>query len=88
MGKISMTAVAPNGQLSILLPRRLFPIVESQAELEGLNLGHPSRVEVNPSIGNINLPTRPIFAEGKTYFQIKDPEDYQRLRRELGRIKV
>lgn len=67
-----------------VLALRVFPQRESKALFDGQDLGKPVRVEQNPVIGSFNLPARPVFAEGRAYFQILDIQEYRRLRRELS----
>src|SRR2546430_1225430 len=43
MGDIDLLGTVPNGQLGILLPRRMLPVVASRAVLGGQDLGEPVR---------------------------------------------
>src|SRR5207302_2730196 len=42
-GDIDLLGTVPNGQLGILLPRRMLPVVASRAVLGGQDLGEPVR---------------------------------------------
>jgi len=68
MGDIDLLGTVPNGQLGILLPRRMLPVVASRAVLGGQDLGEPVRARENPAIGALRLPARPVFALGTGYF--------------------
>jgi len=68
MGDIDLLGTVPNGQLGILLPRRMFPVVTSRAVLGGQDLGEPVCARENPAIGALRLPARPVFALGTGYF--------------------
>lgn len=90
LGDVDLSGRVPNGHFAILMPKRMFPVESSSARLEGVDLGRPSRSNVNPTIGALRMPARGIFAVGGGYFEIKDREEYESLRRELasGRIGV
>jgi hypothetical protein len=78
LGDVTLSGKAPNGQFGILMPRQMFPIAAAAACLDGLDLGKPTRSRENPSIGALRLPARPIFAVGRAYFEIQDPDEYRR----------
>lgn len=78
LGSIRMAGTMPNGQYGVLAPQRLFPIVRSHAQLNGVDLGHTIRATDNPRIGDIPLTARPVLAIGRAYFEILDPEEHER----------
>ncbi len=78
LGDVSLSGKAPNGQFSIMMPRRMFPITAATAHLGGEDLGKPIRSKENPAIGALRLPARPVFAIGQGYFKIQDLEEYRR----------
>lgn len=84
LGRVTLYGIAPNGQLALLLPERMFDLNSARAELEGVDLGGPARGVVNPAIGEIKLPARPVFAVGRAYFELRDPVEYARTVRELA----
>ncbi|MFB6080986.1 MAG: hypothetical protein ABEJ81_08315 [Haloferacaceae archaeon] len=84
VGDVTFVGTVPNGQHAILLPRRMYPIATGSATLEGEDLGRPVRSATNPTIGNVALPARPMLAVGEAYFEILDPEEYERTRAELA----
>lgn len=83
LGDVTLSGNAPNGQFSILMPSRMFPIAAASARLDGEDLGQPTRSKENPSIGEFQLPARPIFAVGHGYSKIQDPDEYERTIAEL-----
>lgn len=87
LGDMTLSGILPNGHFGILMPKRMFFIESATANLDGEDLGEPTRIEENPSIGDLKLPARPIFAIGKGYFEIQDPIEYQRTIEEIGIIK-
>jgi len=59
MGDIDLLGTVPNGQLGILLPRRMLPVVASRAMLGGQDLGEPVRArEIPPSEPCVCPPAR------------------------------
>ncbi len=78
LGDITLSGHAPNGHFAIVMPRKMFPIASSTASLDGKDLGRPARHSENPSIGELRLPARPLFAVGRAYFEIQDQEEYRR----------
>lgn len=83
LGDITLSGTVPNGQFSTLMPRRMYLIDTSTAQLDGENLGGPIRSNENPSIGAVKWPARPIFAIGGGYFETKDPVEYRETIEEL-----
>lgn len=83
LGSIDLAGTAPNGQDAILLPRQLVPITSSSARLNGTDLGEPAKHPDNPTIGDLNLPARPVLAIGTGYFSIEDTVEYDRTIEEL-----
>lgn len=83
LGDVTLSGNAPNGHFAIVMPVRMFPVASAQARLDGADLGKPARVPSNPSIGPLRLPARPIFAIGRAYFEMQDPDEYRRTVAEL-----
>jgi hypothetical protein len=84
MGNIKFAGVMPSGHFGILMPQRIYYIKCAQVELDGVDLGQPTTVSPNPTIGDVPLPARGIFAIGQAYWEILDEEEYHRTRRELA----
>lgn len=82
-GDMTLAATVPNGQFATMLPRRLYPIVETSATLAGEWLGPPvtggSGEPENPRFGELRLPARPVLAVGGAYLTIEDPAEHERL---------
>jgi hypothetical protein len=83
LGSVTLTGVVPNGQRAMLMPEQMFFVASATAELDGEDFGHPVRVAVNPSMGSFKLPARPLFAVGRGYFEILDPDEHARTVREV-----
>jgi hypothetical protein len=56
----------------------MYFVDESTATLEGLDLGRPTHVEPNPTIGAVPLPARGVLAIGQAMWEILDPAEYRR----------
>lgn len=83
LGNVSLSGPTPTGHAAVLLPRRLFPVVSASARLGGDDLGRPTRATAPPRFGAIRFPSRPVLALGRTYFRIRDYEEYRRTLVEL-----
>lgn len=80
LGQLRLTGTMPSGHTGTLMPARMYYIDESQATLDGVDLGRPCRQQVNPTIGEVTLPARGILATGQAMWQILDPAEYKRTR--------
>ena len=74
MGHVNSSGNVPNGQFSILMPRRMYNIKSSEGTLDGEDLGNPIKIKENPAIGDLKFPNRPILGVGGSYFEIQDLE--------------
>jgi hypothetical protein len=54
----------------------------SSAVLDGVELGTPSRLAENPTIGGLPLPARGVLATGQAMWAIRDREEFERARRQ------
>jgi hypothetical protein len=84
LGRVTLAGITPNGHRTMLLPERMFFLASSQAEFDGVDLGRPARGGACPTIGAMKLPSRPVFAIGRAYFELRDPIEYERTIRELA----
>ncbi|QIO25369.1 hypothetical protein [Haloarcula sp. JP-L23] len=80
MGDPDFSFAMPSGQDTVIMPEEVFFIEDSDAELDGRSLGDPVRLETNPTIGGVPLPTRPTFVLGEAHMETTDPEEYRRTR--------
>jgi len=80
MGNLKFSFTTPSGHQAIIMPQRNYFIRHSEASLEGHDLGIPIRLNNNPYIGDVPLPTRPVFIIGQAHAKIKDPEEYKKSR--------
>lgn len=84
MGRLRFSFWTPSGQDAVIMPEEVYFIEESDARLEGRDLGRPVRLEANPTIGDVPLPTRPSFVVGQAHATVRDPEEYRRTRESFG----
>lgn len=84
MGRLQMSGVTPSGHTGTLMPQRMYFVDESSATIDGTDLGHPTHLQDNPTIGGVALPARGILAIGQGMWQILDPHEYARTRAETG----
>lgn len=80
MGDLRLSFTMPSGQDTVIMPEEVFFIEDSDAELDSRSLGDPVRLETNPTIGGVPLPTRPTFVLGQAHMQTTDPVEYRRTR--------
>ncbi len=80
MGQLRLTVTMPSGHTGTLMPHRMYYIDTSHATLDGTDLGHPARLQANPTIGEVTLPARGVLATGQAMWEILDPAQYERTR--------
>ncbi|MBW3672123.1 MAG: hypothetical protein KY432_10690 [Acidobacteria bacterium] len=62
MGDLRFSFLNPRDQSAVVMLEQMFFIDNSDAKLNGKDLGQPVRLEQNPTIGDVALPTRPSIA--------------------------
>lgn len=82
MGVLEMAGTMPSGHRGVLMPQRMYLIGDAEATLEGIVLGHPTRLSENPMIGGVPLPARGVLAVGQAMWEIKDRAEFERTRHE------
>jgi hypothetical protein len=70
MGRLELAGTMPSGHHGVLMPQRMYLVDDSQATLDGTDLGRPARLGVNPTIGDVPLPARGVLAEGQAMWQV------------------
>lgn len=80
MGQLQLTGTMPSGHTGTLMPQQMYFINDSQATLDGADLGRPAHLQDNPTIGEVTLPARGVLAAGQAAWEILDPAEYQRTR--------
>jgi hypothetical protein len=83
MGDIHFSFTTPSGHQAIIMPEQNFFISDSKAILKNQDLGHPVKLEKNPTIGKVPLPVRPVFIIGQSHAKIKDMEEYRETKEAL-----
>ena len=84
MGALTLAGEMPSGHHGLLMPQRMYLVERSEATLDGVVLGRPTRHVQNPTIGGIPLPARGVLAVGQAVWKIADTDEYERLRRETA----
>lgn len=82
MGRLQMSGVMPSGHSGLLMPQRMYLVDHSRAVLDGVDLGSPTRLRANPTIGGVPLPARGVLAIGQAMWPIRDRDEYDAARRE------
>lgn len=80
LGDVRLAFTTPSGHDTVFVPEEEYAIHESAALLDGRSLGEPVRLEENPTIGDVPLPTRPSFVIGQVHLRIADRDEYERSR--------
>jgi hypothetical protein len=81
MGRLQMSGAMPSGHEGLLMPQRMYLVNESRAVLAGVDLGSPTRLRENPTIGGVPLPARGVLAIGEAMWPIRDREEFDTARR-------
>lgn len=69
VGKVRLLGLMPNGQTFGAIPRRVWRIERSRAEMRGTDLGKPGPLPYQERLGDFMLPQRGIFfADGALVF--------------------
>lgn len=80
VGDIEFSFGTPSGHDTVLAPEEEYVISDAEAILNGRSLGEPVRLDENPTIGDVRLPTRPSFVFAQAHMRITDSEEYHRTR--------
>lgn len=78
VGRMQLRGVMPSGHVGTLMPGRMYFIDESQATLDGVDLGRPARLTESPLMGAVTLPARGVLAIGQAMWKIRDDAEYLR----------
>lgn len=73
LGPVALSGAAPTGAHLVAVLRRLYWVRDSRATLEGRDLGHPTVLARNPTIGAWPLPRRGVFAIGEAHATTPSP---------------
>jgi hypothetical protein len=80
---MKLAGTMPSGHRGVLMPQRMYFVELSTATVEGVDLGRRTRVEPNPTIGDVVLPARRVLAMGQAMWEILDPAEYERTARQV-----
>jgi hypothetical protein len=84
MGRLQMSGIMPSGHAGTLMPERMYFVNDATATIDGTDLGKPTRLRKNPTIGDVALPARGVLAIGQGVWQILDHDEYLRTRSETA----
>jgi hypothetical protein len=82
IGRLQMSGVMPSGHSGTLMPQRMYLVDRSTAVLGGVDLGNPTRLRENPTIGGVPLPARGVLAIGQAMWPIRDLDEFDESRRQ------
>lgn len=71
MGQLQLAGTMPSGHDGILMPQRMYLVDDAHATLDGTDLGRPTRLEDNPTIGDVPLPARGVLAQGQAMWRVQ-----------------
>jgi len=80
MGQLQMSGTMPSGHTGTLMPQRMYYTDDARATLDGVDLGRPTHLSANPTIGAVTLPARGVLATGQAMWEILDPAEYEHTR--------
>lgn len=72
MGQLRLSGTMPSGHRGTLMPKQMYFTDDSQATLDGVDLGRPVHLRASPTIGEIPLPARGVLAVGQAAFEIQN----------------
>jgi hypothetical protein len=75
LGDIALSGEMPSGHTGVLMPQRMHLVDEAKATLQGVDLGSPTRLAENPTIGGVPLPARGVLAFGQAMWPVLDQQD-------------
>jgi hypothetical protein len=73
VGRVGLHGRVPNGQHFIANPRVLWLILESHAQLAGVDFGPPGPLQPQAHLGDFWIPQRGMLAIGQAYFDSFNP---------------
>lgn len=80
MGELTLSGTMPSGHVGMLMPREMYFVNDSRATLDGVDLGGPTRLAENPTVGDVPLPARGVLAIGGAVWTIRDQAEFVRVR--------
>jgi hypothetical protein len=83
LGRLQLSGIMPSGHWGILMPQRMFYVDQATATLGGVDLGRPTHLRTNPTIGDVPLPARGVLSVGQAMWRIRDLDEFERTRAEV-----
>jgi hypothetical protein len=75
MGRLQLAGTMPDGHTGTIMPERMYFVDDSQATLDGTDLGRPAHLRASPVIGGFPPPARGVLSTGLAVFDILDPAE-------------
>jgi hypothetical protein len=72
MGSLQLAGTMPSGHVGVLMPKRMYFVDNARAHMDGVDFGHPVRLDHNPTIGDVPLPARGVLAQGEARWHVLD----------------
>jgi len=72
-GRLNLTGRVPNGQRFVANPRYVWVISDSEARVQGRDLGPPGPLAVQARLGDLWLPLQGRFFAGNAFLEAFDP---------------
>ena len=86
VGDIRLTGRAPNGQCYTMAPAQLWVVADSQAVLNGRDLGPSGPLLRQARLGDFRMPQRGIGMVGSGHFETFDPDRHLSSQRVLSSV--
>jgi hypothetical protein len=67
-GRVGLAGEAPNGQVFIANPLRVWLVADAAASLRGIDFGPTGKLDEQAALGDFWIPQRGTFAIGRAYF--------------------
>jgi hypothetical protein len=77
VGDVRLTGRAPNGQCYMMAPRQLWVVADSNAVLQGRDLGPSGPLLRQARLGDFRMPQRGIGMVGSGHFETFDPDRHR-----------
>jgi hypothetical protein len=84
VGDIRLTGRAPNGQCYTMAPTQLWVVADSNAVLQGRDLGPSGPLLRQARLGDFRMPQRGIGMVGSGHFENFDPDRHRSAERDLA----
>ena len=88
VGDVRLTGRAPNGQCYMMAPRQLWVVADSNAVVQGRDLGPSGPLLRQARLGDFRMPQRGIGMVGSGHFETFDPDRHRTTERAFVRLML